>query len=61
MSESMIPMIRLTNKELCVQKAQAWIKAGETFNNVIFTYKSTMALEQFAQNCYRKKEEYQED
>jgi hypothetical protein len=49
-------MICLTN-ELCVLQVQAWIKAGETFNNVIFTDESTVALEQFAQNCYRKKDQ----
>ncbi|CDQ98015.1 unnamed protein product [Oncorhynchus mykiss] len=48
------PMIRLTNKDLRVLHAQAWIKSGETFNNVIFTDESTVALEQFAQNCYKK-------
>ncbi|KAK6304993.1 hypothetical protein J4Q44_G00237730 [Coregonus suidteri] len=47
------PIISLTNKELCVPRAQAWIKAGETFNDVIFTDESTVALELFAQNCYK--------
>jgi hypothetical protein len=36
------------------KQAQAWIKAGETLNNVI-TDESTVALEQFAQHCHRSK------
>uniref|UniRef100_A0A8C7CXR2 Equistatin-like n=1 Tax=Oncorhynchus kisutch TaxID=8019 RepID=A0A8C7CXR2_ONCKI len=34
------PVIRLTNKELCVLQAQAWIMAGKPFNKVIFTDES---------------------
>ncbi|CAB1347539.1 unnamed protein product, partial [Coregonus sp. 'balchen'] len=37
------PMIHLSNKELCVLQAHAWIEAGKTFNDVIFTDKSTVS------------------
>jgi hypothetical protein len=46
-------MICLTNNDLRVLQAQ--IKAGEPFNNVIFTVESTESTEQFAQKGRIKK------
>ncbi|XP_075462066.1 uncharacterized protein LOC142497707 [Ascaphus truei] len=42
------PMIRDVNKIKRVVQAQAWIESGETFQDCIFTDKSTVSLERFA-------------
>ncbi|KAL2102103.1 hypothetical protein ACEWY4_001271 [Coilia grayii] len=50
-----IPMTREKNKELRLRQAQDWKAAGEKFDNVLFTDESTVALERFALQCWRKR------
>ncbi|XP_075455207.1 uncharacterized protein LOC142494660 [Ascaphus truei] len=49
------PMIRDVNKIKRVVEAQAWIDSGETFQDCIFTYESTVSLERFATFAFHKK------
>ncbi|XP_061563494.1 transposable element Tcb2 transposase [Cololabis saira] len=49
-----VPMTREKNKVARLLQAQSWLVAGECFNNVFFTDESTVTLERFALQCWRK-------
>ncbi|XP_063791722.1 uncharacterized protein LOC135046700 [Pseudophryne corroboree] len=49
------PMIRDVNKEKRVEQARRWIESGETFDDVIFTDESSVALERFSRMSFRKR------
>ncbi|XP_041427169.1 uncharacterized protein LOC121396371 [Xenopus laevis] len=50
------PMIRDVNKEKRVIQAQQWLNSGETFNDVIFTDETSVALERFARFAFNRKD-----
>ena len=49
-------MTRDKNKILRVEQATAWLSTGEDWNDVLFTDETTVALQGFADMCYRKKD-----
>lgn len=48
-------MIRDNNKALRLSQVQQWLSVQETFDNVIFSDETTVALECFALMCYKKR------
>ena len=50
------PMVREKNRVLRLRQAHEWKAVGEAFDDVLFTDESTVALERFAQKCWRKKD-----
>ena len=49
-------MTRDKNKIARVQQAQAWLDAGEAWNDVLFKDETTAALRNYADKCYRNKD-----
>ena len=48
-------MTREKNKILRVEQATTWLSTGENWHDVLFTDETTVALQGFADMCYRKK------
>uniref|UniRef100_A0A9J7ZPT4 Tc1-like transposase DDE domain-containing protein n=1 Tax=Cyprinus carpio carpio TaxID=630221 RepID=A0A9J7ZPT4_CYPCA len=48
-------MIHDNNKALRLSQVQQWLSVQETFDNVIFSDETTVALERFALMCYKKR------
>lgn len=49
-------MTRDKNKILRVQQAQAWLDSNEHWHDVLFTDETTVAMQGFADRCYRHRE-----